>query len=130
MMPLSSKTIVKNTMYNLEFIEENKASDGPFEVTQLINSFLMVVLQNLDDLKSDWNSENPSIDITNIRHALAHGNISFEPDENKEIKTIHLWTCLKGAKKVKWDCRLDIEKLRDILEKFVKFVEKHNPPLR
>ena len=128
MMPLSSKTILKNTIYNLEFIEERKGVSGPFEVTQLINSFLMVVLQNIDDLKSVWENENPSINITKIRHALAHGNLSFEPGENKEIKAIHLWTS-RNRKVVDWDCRLDVEQLRDILIKFVELAKKHNPPL-
>jgi len=130
MMPLSSKTILHNTMYNLKFIEERKdISGGPFEVTQLINSFLMVVLQNLDELKSTWDCENPSINITNIRHALAHGNIYFEPDENQEIKAIHLWTS-RNRKIVDWDYRLEVEQLRVVLKKFVEFAEKHNPPLK
>jgi hypothetical protein len=32
--------IMRRTMANLEFVEEHKSDIGPFEVTQLLNSFL------------------------------------------------------------------------------------------
>jgi hypothetical protein len=34
------KDLMKRTMFNLRFVEEHKARNGPYEVTQLINSFL------------------------------------------------------------------------------------------
>jgi HEPN pEK499 p136 len=35
--------LIDRTLQNLEFIDRHKRQDGPFEVTQLINSFLTVI---------------------------------------------------------------------------------------
>lgn len=42
--------LVYRTIENYEFIDRNKTSSGPFEVTQLINSFLAVVAHPWDQL--------------------------------------------------------------------------------
>lgn len=42
--------LMYRTIQNLEFIDRHKDHDGPFEVTQLINSFLAVVAHPWDQL--------------------------------------------------------------------------------
>ena len=34
------RDVMRRTMFNLRFIEEHQEQNGPFEVTQLVNSFL------------------------------------------------------------------------------------------
>lgn len=116
MMPTSRNGIVERTMTNYEFIKQAEASspsDGQvkvYEATQLVNSFLMTLLQNWDELENDWphlaqaDLRWPSIKtsksnqqarqcIGKIRDALAHGLFVFEESQSGEIAAMHLWTC-------------------------------------
>ena len=43
-------------MANLEFVEEHKSDIGPFEVTQLLNSFLGALAHPWENLKEELNS--------------------------------------------------------------------------
>ena len=130
MMPRNNNDILKRIIFNLEYIKKNKDVDGPFEVTQLMNSFLMAVIQKWDELKKDWQGKNRCVDMKKIRDALAHGNISFEADQKKEIAAIHLWTCPLGKDEVDWDYKLDIKQLRNILYEFVDFAKDNDLPNR
>ena len=49
MMPLNNNDILKRIIFNLEYIEKNEDVDGPFDVTQLMYSFLMSVIQKCED---------------------------------------------------------------------------------
>jgi hypothetical protein len=48
--------IMRRTMANLEFVEEHKSANGPFEVTQLLNSFLGALAHPWENLKGELNS--------------------------------------------------------------------------
>jgi hypothetical protein len=47
--------MMRRTMANLAFIERNATSGGPFEVTQLINSFLGALAHPWESLKHELN---------------------------------------------------------------------------
>lgn len=47
------RDIMRRTMANLTFVEMNAQPDGPFEVTQLINSFLGALAHPWELLKTD-----------------------------------------------------------------------------
>lgn len=47
------RDIMRRTMANLDFIEKNAQPDGPFEVTQLINSFLGALAHPWEALQAD-----------------------------------------------------------------------------
>jgi hypothetical protein len=48
--------IMRRTMANLAFIEQRASTDGPFEVTQLINSFLGALAHPWETLWKELNS--------------------------------------------------------------------------
>lgn len=58
MMPLNNNDILKRTIFNLKYIVKNKDVDGPFEVTQLMNSFLMAVIQKWTNSKKTGRVKN------------------------------------------------------------------------
>ena len=45
--------IMRRTMANLRFVEANASEDGPFEVTQLINSFLGALAHPWESFRDD-----------------------------------------------------------------------------
>jgi HEPN pEK499 p136 len=93
--------IMRRTMRNLSFIEQHATNNGPYEVTQLINSFLGALAHPWESLKSELNSISiadaksqgwpiPKAEratdhaqttlgdvIRLLRNGLAHGHISF-----------------------------------------------------
>ncbi len=130
----SRNDLVTRTLENLRYIDDHKSQDGPFEVTQLVNSFLLIVLQNWDDLESDWHhlkhggvdwppiqtsepNMRPQSCINKIRDALAHGCFTFEGDGQGEIRILHLWTCVNGMT-VDWDAQITVEQMNQMLKCF------------
>jgi hypothetical protein len=47
------RDVMRRTMANLAFIERHKSDSGPYEVTQLINSFLGALAHPWEDMKSE-----------------------------------------------------------------------------
>ena len=47
------RDIMRRTMANLAFIERHKSDSGPYEVTQLINSFLGALAHPWEDMKTE-----------------------------------------------------------------------------
>lgn len=152
MMVKSRKDILERTMSNLEFIE--KAAVSPalnesakvYEITQLVNSFLMTLLQNWDELKADWpylkqaGLKWPSIStsapsqqarqcIGEIRNALAHGLFEFEEGQSGDITALHLWTC-SDHETVKWHAEISVEDMRQMLNCFVQLAKQKDLQLR
>jgi hypothetical protein len=103
--------LMRGTMANLRFVEEHAGPDGPFEVTQLINSFLAALVHPWEAMRNDFedvpmgraSAEGwPAIDIEFwsdgddkgklnglirvMRNALAHGNLEFlSIDEQRNV---------------------------------------------
>jgi hypothetical protein len=133
------KELLRRTMKNLAAIEA--ASDQgaeqnveSYEVTQLVNSFLITVLQNWDEIAPNWavainGAPGPTIStsegrrpvgecVKRIRDALAHGNMVFEADSKQEIEKVHLWTC-SHKQEVDWDAEIEVSEMRKTLIYFV-----------
>lgn len=138
MMTSSRKEIMRRVRFNLDFIDGRKQGDGPYEVTQLLSSFLMTLHLNWDDLEGKWDQlsqkgiawpkieqeglQQPKQAIHKMRNALAHGLIAFEEDSNGEIAAIHLWTC-PDRRTVDWSARLTVLDVRQMLDCFVRAAE-------
>jgi hypothetical protein len=59
--------LLYRTIHNLEFIEQRKHYNGPFEVTQLINSFLAAVAHPWDQLLDKRKLEDVTLDSRTFR---------------------------------------------------------------
>ncbi len=137
--------IMRRTMANLEFVEQRASKDGPFEVTQLINSFLGAWAHPWEALRDDLNSlsiadvreqgwpipseerksdQSPSNFgelIKLIRHSIAHGNISFLPGTQGQIAALRIenWRSRRRT----WGIIINVPDMRAFLVKFVILVE-------
>jgi hypothetical protein len=139
--------IMRRTMRNLAFIEQHASSDGPFEVTQLINSFLGALAHPWESLKSELNSisiadaksrgwpipqEEKAADqapttlgdvMRLLRNGLAHGNISFVPGGQGQIAALRIENRnVKGRRT--WGVIITPENMKQFLERFVALVEE------
>lgn len=134
MITRSRRKLIRRTLVDLQFIDDQQSDDGPFEITQLVNSFLVILLQNWDDLEPDWPQTPqcglnwPSIECSNpnqqtrqcigkVRDALAHGLFVFEEDDQHDIYALHLWTC-PDRTTVDWHARITIDAMRQMLTCF------------
>ena len=132
MMPKSRKDIIDRTIENLRCVDERVVA--PHEVTQLVNSFLMTLLQNWDDLEPTWSNlsqkdiqwpkaacSDPTLQprdfIGKIRDALAHGCFVFEGHDGGEIERLSLWTC-PDRTTVDWDLTITVNDMRQMLKCF------------
>lgn len=140
--------IMQRTMYNLEFVEKNKSIEGPYETTQLLNSFLGALAHHWEqyrkelnkitiekahsmgwpkvekELDSDINPKHLGDLIRLIRNGLAHGNFILYPDSKKEIKSVLVWNINIRSGVRDWGAILTIVVLRQFLLKFVELAEK------
>lgn len=132
MMTKSRKEIIERTMTNLRCVDERAAA--PYEVTQLVNSFLMTLLQNWDDLESGWphlsseqvkwpkvqsseRNQQPKQCVGKIRDALAHGCFVFRGPDGGDIESMSMWTC-PDRQTVDWDMTISVADMRSMLECF------------
>lgn len=137
MITKSRHEIIKRTMDNLNIISRHNNSNGQYDVTQLINSFLMTILQNWDDLKDKWphlpkghikwpgiNSGHlqPHQSVGKMRDALAHGNFVYEGPEGADIEYVSMWTC-QDKITVDWHMKISVSDMRSMLECFVAIAE-------
>ena len=144
MMPKSRGDVMESVKFNLDFINSRKDKRGPFEVTQLLSSFLLTLHLNWDDLEGKWDQlpqhgivwprisqdglQQPRQAMEKLRHALAHGCIAFEGDGSDEIAAVHLWTCRYEA--VDWSAKITVPQIREMLECFMKVASTHLTDLR
>lgn len=135
----------KRTECNLEFIETaRKNGDNVFEVTQLVNSLLGLLIfpqQKFMGAKSDISLEKleengwPHIAATSdsesfnsleklvrfLRNAIAHCNIEFLTDKTeKNISGIKVWNCQNGQRNR--EAEIPIEELRAFTRKFIELI--------
>jgi len=138
--------MMRRTMVNLAYVERHSAKDGPFEVTQLINSFLGALAHPWETLKADL----PSISLAEaaaagwpvpeqqggrgpppeslgellrlLRNGIAHGNLSFLPDGRGEIQAIRIENY--DRRRLTWRGVISVQDMRALLHRFVALVEE------
>jgi len=140
--------VMKRTMYNLSYIENQANNEGPFEVTQLINSFLGALAHPWEKYRGELKEvslekaqakgcpvvdkdEQEDADPTNLgdllrrmRNGIAHGNIRFNPDDKGDIETVSIWNYEHGTCKREWGATISVNIMRTFLFKFVELAEQ------
>ena len=141
--------IMRRTMHNLAFVEQNAASNGPYEVTQLVNSFLGALAHPWQSLRSELNSisiadaksqhwpipkEERTTDhapatlgafIRLLRNGLAHGNISFLSNGERQITELRIENRTRGNKgRRTWGVIITPKDMKQFLTRFVALVEE------
>ncbi|MFN8472269.1 MAG: HEPN family nuclease [Anaerolineae bacterium] len=138
--------IMYRTMYNLSFIERHSTDDGPYEVTQLVNSFLGALAYPWEKYKPalkdksleeaaavgwptvqkerDTDEEPESVGdlLRLVRNAIAHGNLEFIAGSRGEIEKIRLHNNRGGRRT--WGTTLTVVELRRFLDCFVALAEE------
>lgn len=138
--------IMRRTMANLEFIEQRATRDGPFEVTQLINSFLGALAHPWETLRNELNATSiedaesqgwpiPRAERTTdqapttlgdlirlVRNGVAHGNISFLASGQDQIAALRVENRNSQGRRT-WGVIITPELMRRFLERFVALVE-------
>lgn len=137
--------VMRRTMANLAFVEQHAGREGPFEVTQLINSFLGA-------LAHPWEKLAPSLDmpleqaalegwpipssdagvgpappslgdlVRLLRNGVAHGNLRFLQGGRGEIKAIQIENFNKAGRRT-WRGTITVENMRSLLHQFVVLIE-------
>jgi len=138
----------ERTRSNLEFIEAAEAEgDNVYEVTQLANSLLGLLvfprehyLQSIPDtplavlVDKGW----PKIKTTYgvlpqetlqqlvrmLRNSIAHCNVEFSCDRNRQVDGIKVWNNKNNQKS--WEAQLSIADLRCLAFKFIELIESEN----
>ena len=139
--------VMERTMCNLEFIDKHKQETGPYEVTQLVNSFLGALAHPWEELKSEFTQKTikeaekdgwPKVSkdcpededpkhlgdlLRLMRNGIAHGNIHFLPDGDCEIDSIRIVNIDTSGHRT-WGTRLTVRDMRQFLDKFVETARK------
>jgi hypothetical protein len=148
MMPQESiRDMMLRTMENLRFIEEHATGKGPYEVTQLVNSFLSALAHPWEEYKQELNSMALEHAISNgwpklkkeratdidpsslgdllrlVRNSLAHGDIEYLGKSSSEITHLRFWNNNKRGKRT-WGVIASITDMRMLLESFAKLAEE------
>ncbi|QLF69463.1 hypothetical protein FE840_007850 [Peteryoungia desertarenae] len=142
------RDIMRRTMLNLAYIEERAQGDGPFEVTQLINSFLGALAHPWEALQTDlmaipladalargWpniTKERPTDRDPNslgdlvrlMRNSFAHGNITFLPGPKGEIQSLRVWNTLSHGGPRTWGTIITVADARLFLVRFAELAEE------
>src|SRR4051812_3071089 len=123
--------IMRRSMANLEIVEAHAGPSGPYEITQLVNTFLGALAHPFEAMRDDllnlgvadavspgWPSiarerptdrEPSSVSdlIRLMRNGVAHGNIEFLSDGKGQILAIRLWNTDPPDKGADLGCRRD-----------------------
>ena len=150
-MPTNPKDVMRRTMANLKYVEDHR-SDGLFEVTQLVNSFLCALIlpwDTIDRGRAPWSmsiaeaeklgwpnpkpvADDPTYDRPNslgdligeMRNALSHGQAVYIAASGVDDVTGLRFTTHKAPKyqAIKWTADLTTNDVRKFLTKFVETV--------
>jgi hypothetical protein len=139
------RDIMRRTMKNLEFVEDHAGVNGPYEVTQLLNSFLGALAHPWESLRADFDvmpisealdqgwpriakerpgdcePESLGTLLRFMRNALAHGNMEFLPDASGDIQAIRIWNNDRGRRN--WGATITVADMRAFLTGFVALAE-------
>ena len=140
--------MMRRSMANLAFVEARAGPEGPYEVTQLINTFLGALAHPFEAMRDDLMSLSfaeaaalgwPKIDrerptdsepeslgalIRLLRNGLAHGNLEFLSDGHGQIGAVRIWNTdprKRGART--WGAVIKVDDMRRLLSLFVELVE-------
>ncbi|MBL7241037.1 hypothetical protein CFR78_14340 [Komagataeibacter rhaeticus] len=130
--------IIRRSIANLEFIEANYETHALYEVTQLVNTFLGALIHPFEKSSKGkqfiehFSNKPVPIDVHYkiisegnisyygflkcIRHALAHGNIRYNPDKVKRIQSIDFWN--KEDNKKTFRCTISVYQMKRLLVDF------------
>lgn len=142
--------IMRRSMANLAFVEAHASPSGPYEVTQLVNTFLGALAHPFEAMRDDlmtlslaeaaglgWptiarerptDSEPSSVGdlIRFLRNGLAHGNITFLSDGKGQIYAIRLWNTNPRTGARNWGAIVTIGDMRRFLESFITLIEQRH----
>lgn len=141
------RDIMRRTMANLEFVEAKATLEGPYETTQLINSFLGALAHPWEamrpqleemtlteaegrgwpDIKKEREQDRDPANLGDLirlmRNGLAHGNIDFFPGGDGRIAALRVWNALpNGARS--WGAVVSTADLRAFLFAFAALIEE------
>ncbi len=148
MMPGESlPDLMRRTMFNQRFIKEKRGPTGPYEVIQLINSFLgalahpwekckreLAVIPLASAYEKGWprvvplgpSDEDPATlgDLIRLmRNGIAHGNNEFAADANGEMGLIRIWNVHPRSRRRTCEAILTVREMEAFLHKFVEQAE-------
>jgi hypothetical protein len=134
-------------MANLRFVEKRRTDNGPYEVTQLVNSFLAALAHPWEEYKRELNEMTLDFAISNgwpklakerredkdpdslgrliwlVRNSFAHGNIVFLSRQSNEITHLQFWNNdMKGRRT--WGTTASVGDLRLFLDRFAELAEE------
>lgn len=139
--------IMRRSMANLAFVEARATPDGPYEVTQLINTFLGALAHPFEAMRDDlmvlpltqavalgWpaiNREDASDRepaslgdlIRLMRNAMAHGNIEYLSDDNGQIHALRVQNTHPQTGGRMWGAVVKVADMRRFLTLFVDLIE-------
>jgi hypothetical protein len=142
------RDIMRRTIVNLKFIEQCAKPDGPYEVTQLVNSFLGALAHPWEEMQSElmalplteaarrgWPiiaKESPTDrepqslgDLTRVmRNGFTHGNIHFLGDAKGEIQALHIWNTDPRSGERTWAAIISVEAARTFLLCFAALIDE------
>jgi HEPN pEK499 p136 len=142
--------IMRRTMANLDFIEEHAGENGPFAVTQLINSFVGALAHPWEAMRDgletvplaqeqlrgcpiiakergcDPAPENFGQLVKLMRHSFAHGNIDYIAASNGLIGSLRIWNVCPRRRVITWGASIRVNEMRAFLRYFVDLVERRH----
>ncbi len=142
--------IMRRSMVNLRFVEAQAGPHGPYEVTQLINTFLGALAHPFEAMRNDlmelkiseaaalgWppiikerSSDKDACSLGDLvrlmRNGMAHGNINFLSDGKGQICAIRIWNNRLGTRVRTWGAIVTIPDMRSLLELFVELIERRH----
>jgi hypothetical protein len=142
--------IMRRSMANLAFIETHAGPDGPYEFTQLINTFLGALAHPFEAMRDDLTSlpladacaqgwprlskerttdQDPETfgDLIRLmRNGMAHGNIELLSDGKGQIHALRIWNTSPRTKARTWGAIVLASDLRRFLALFVDLVERRH----
>lgn len=142
--------IMRRSKANLAFVEARAEPEGPYEVTQLVNTFLGALAHPFEAMRDDLMSLSlaeaaallgwPNIDrerptdsepeslgdlIRFLRNGFAHGNLEFLPDGQGQIDAVRVWNTAPRKRGVRsWGAVIKIDDMRRFLGLFVELIER------
>ncbi len=141
--------IMRRSMANLAFVEAHSGPEGPYEVTQLVNTFLGALAHPFEAMRDDLMSLSvadaavlgwPKIErerptdsepesfgdlIRLLRNGFAHGNLEFLSDGQGQIGAVRIWNANhRGART--WGAVLKVDDMRRFIGLFVELIERRH----
>lgn len=137
-----TKDFATRTLENLYYIETAEENgENTYEVTQLINSFLGLIVfpreqdeervcrvsidpTILDNLRlgitgNTYTGRHEEVNLQNLiyhfRNAISHGHIEPHADRNKEISVLEFYDCNPYRKKEQFRIKVEISLLREFV---------------